>query len=70
MCRNVRDTQKLNSLQRVYCPQTHKLIVAEIGHEFDIPNGKVIWLQCEACGGWHIVIDNRNPAEGSDKGFS
>ncbi len=55
------NTQKLGSLKPVYCPQTGKRIVAESQKQFNIPNGQVTWFQCEACQGWHIVIDNLNP---------
>jgi hypothetical protein len=52
-------TQKLNSLRPVYCSPMGKLIMAEVSNTFDIPNGRVTWFQCEACGGWHIMIDNQ-----------
>jgi len=63
MSPNPTSTHKLNPLRRVYCSQTNKLVVAEVSQVFDIPNGQVAWLQCEACRGWHIVIDNYYPEE-------
>jgi hypothetical protein len=55
-------TQEL-ILQPIYCPHTGKRIMAEKYKQFDIPNGRVTWFRCEACQGWHIVIDNVDPSE-------
>lgn len=54
-------TQKLSSLEPVFCPHTGKRVVAESYKRFDIPGGRVTWFHCEACQGWHIVIDNVAP---------
>ncbi len=54
-------TQKLNTLEPIYCPSTGKRIVAENHKRFTIPNAQVTWFECEACRGWHIVIDNIAP---------
>lgn len=51
-------TQRLNSLTPIYCSNTGKQVVAERQQQFDIPSGQVIWLQCEACQGWHIMLKN------------
>jgi len=57
-------TQKLNSLEPIYCPSTGKRVVAENHKRFAIPhNAQVTWFECEACRGWHIVIDNIAPDE-------
>lgn len=56
-------TQELNMLEPIYCPHTGKRIVAERYKQFDIPSGRVTWFRCEACQGWHIVIDNMDPPE-------
>jgi hypothetical protein len=50
-------TQKLNNLKPIYCTATKKQVVAEVQQEFIIPNGLATWLHCEACRGWHVVID-------------
>jgi hypothetical protein len=63
MIEKATSTQKLNTLEPIYCPQTGKRIVAEKHKQFGIPSGQVTWFHCEACGGWHIVIDNANPLE-------
>lgn len=51
-------TQKLKTLEPIYCPQTGKRIVAEKFKQFDIPSGQVTWFHCEACQGWHTIITN------------
>jgi hypothetical protein len=51
-------TQKLNNLKLVYCTTTKKKVVAEVQQEFIIPNGLATWLHCEACRGWHVMIDS------------
>lgn len=62
MSDNATTTQEL-ILEPIYCPHTGKRIMAEKYKQFDIPSGRVTWFRCEACQGWHIVIDNVDPAE-------
>jgi hypothetical protein len=61
----VTSTQKLNLLAPIYCTVTGKRLVAESHKQFDIPDGLVTWFQCEACQGWHIVIDDARPITSS-----
>lgn len=56
-------TQRLNTLTPIYCSNTGKRVVAESRIQFNIPSGQVTWLHCEACQGWHIIIDNARPLE-------
>jgi hypothetical protein len=51
-------TQKLNNLKPIYCTATKKQVVAEVQQKFIIPNGLVTWLHCEACRGWHVMINS------------
>lgn len=55
---NQNSTQKLKLLRSIFCPQKAKFIVAEISNQFVVPNGQAAWVQCEACQGWHVLIDN------------
>lgn len=64
MLNTQKSTQKLKLLRSIFCPQTAKFIVVEISNQFIVPNGQASWFQCEACHGWHVLIDNRIP-EGS-----
>jgi hypothetical protein len=50
-------TQQLNHIKPVYCATTKKQVVAEVQQAFMIPNGLATWLHCEACRGWHVMID-------------
>jgi hypothetical protein len=52
-------TQKLKLLRSIFCPEKAKFVVAEVSNRFIVPNGQASWLQCEACQGWHVLIDNQ-----------
>lgn len=58
MQRSQKETQKLKLLRSIFCPQKAKFVVAEVSNRFIVPNGQASWLQCEACQGWHVLIDN------------
>lgn len=55
------ETQKMTGLKPIVCVYTGKQIVAQSSSEFIIPNGKVTWFHCEACHGWHVIVDNNTP---------
>lgn len=63
MLDNQKSTQKLKVLRSILCPQKAKFIVVEISNQFIVPNGQASWFRCEACQGWHVLIDNRSPEE-------
>ncbi len=58
-----KNTQKLKLLRSIFCPQKAKFLVAEISDQFIVPNGQASWFQCEACQGWHVLIDNKSTEE-------
>lgn len=53
------ETQKMIGLKPIFCTLTGKRVVAQSTSEFIIPDGQVTWLRCEACQGWHVVINNK-----------
>lgn len=53
------ETQKMIGLKPIVCTHTGKRIVAESSSQFILPDGQVTWFHCEACQGWHVIVDNK-----------
>lgn len=60
MSTKLRETQKMMGLKPILCTHTGKRIVAQSLLEFAIPDGQITWLHCEACRGWHVMIQNKS----------
>ncbi|GEM_PF-6480487 len=58
MVKQLSDGELSNSLQVIYCPYTGEQVMSPGWKEFAIPNGRLIWWQCSACQGWHILLDD------------
>lgn len=61
MSTKLTETQELIGLKPIVCPHTGKRIIAQSLARFAIPAGQVNWFHCEACRGWHALIDHFTP---------
>lgn len=49
--------KRKNSAKYIYCPATHQRVQSINWRHINISNGQVMWWQCPACEGWHVIID-------------
>lgn len=61
MSTKLTETQELIGLKPIVCTHTGKRIMAQRLVQFAIPAGQVNWFHCEACRGWHALVDHIAP---------